>query len=399
MRTLAPFFPISYSSRFARRRRLALLEKEKKELAKREEKMEKEIEVVEKVASHAHAVSGVIATSKGSTSDAKRFARKKWLVAGKAVKAAMRVATKRRLSELVAKGTGSGMVLGPAGGRGISGAMVDGSAPAWVAEKLDSIERTLAVLSKSGQGGGATTASSTNSYQDPRDVLLLPPVSNQLEEKSDVSTVEHIRMEFAANILKIVGMDGSLVVKIAANLPRSNYKNNAFRNSYFYDHDSSTIWLHCERFGATGDLTLALVHALSHVKVNPMDLSNDESVAFTSEFFRNLRLVTTDLASGGGGRGGFVKQESVINVDFSMKDLTNVGTGGAAEKNDFFSEAQMVERMRQYAAVAGGLGEGGGAGGRLDRMINKWNDGLGGNSGEGAKLRTQTEDLALSDDE
>ncbi|GMH73239.1 hypothetical protein TL16_g06130 [Triparma laevis f. inornata] len=325
------------------KKRLKLLEKEAKEKAKKEEMMEKSIAVVEKVAAHATAVSGVVAGSSGK--DDKRSARKKWMLAGKKVQGALRFSSKRKLSLGIGK-LSVGMNMG---GGGVGGA------------------------------------------------------SEVLKEKKDLSTLEYIRLDFAKNIVKILGLNGDIVLKVADTLPRSSYLNNAFRNSYFYEKEKSMLYIHAERFSATGDLTLLLVHALSHIKMNPIDLSGDESVAFVTEFFRNLRLVTSELAGGGGGNlvnpSIMKKEDSVINVNFSMRDLTSGLGGGDVE--DFFSEAHMVERMRQYAAVAGGAG--GSGGGKLDKMIQSWGQGKGGGGGRGGSggdgRKGSDNELALSDDD
>ena len=113
--------------------------------------------------------------------------------------------------------------------------------------------------------------------------------------KEGLSTIENMRMEFADRILGIVRLKDSVRVRVAQELRQSEYVDNAFGNSYWFDNRERILWLHCERLGGTGDLTLCLVHALSHIKVDPENLSGDGKQAFVSEFHRNLRNVTAEL--------------------------------------------------------------------------------------------------------
>ena len=365
------------------KKRLAL-EKKKKEM---EGKKEKEIELVEKVANSALSVAGVVASG-DSGKDGMRTAKKRFLLAGKKVLAAAKFSKVRSFKVLGGKVGESGVGLTASGGIG------GGGTPAWVGEKLESIERALASLAGKVGGAGASGGGGGNvSYQDPRDVLLLPPASNELKsrEEEDLSTFEVVRMGWARRIAQIVGMGDSVAIKIADALPRSTYERNAFRNSYYYDDGAKTLYVHVERFGSQGDVMMCLVHALSHIKVNPSDLSDDGSVGFVSEYHRELKMVTNELAvgrgasAGGGGRG--VGSGGQLKVDISMRDLQSAsgfgGKAGAADGADFFSEEAMVKRMKAYAQATGGS--------KVGEVVSRW---------EGGRARGETEDvLALSDEE
>ena len=376
------------------KKRLAL-EKKKKNM---EVKNDKQIELVEKVAHNAVAVSSVMALGGGD--DEGRQARKKFRVAGKKLMALSRMGAKR---SLISKSGGLGGELE-------EGAVAGGGSPArpaWIGEKLASIERSLEALSKSvltnAQGGvGAVAGGASASYQDPRDVLLLPLASNKLVPRTDenLTTVEKVRLNFAKSVAQLVNMEDSVVIKIADSLPRSSYFNNAFRNSYYYDNSCKTLYMHVDRFGSQGDIMLCLVHALSHIKVNPENLADDSAPSFASEYNRELKIVTNELASGGGSLAAGQKRRRLSSTtrqdNFSMGDLKE--SAGVDTEEDFFSEAAMVERMQRYAQLAGG--------GKVGEMIGKWGEKESMLEGEDDKGKGGTSskvqpDLAidLSDDE
>jgi hypothetical protein len=46
---------------------------------------------------------------------------------------------------------------------------------------------------------------------------------------------------------------------------------------------------------SSGDFGLVVIHALSHIKVDPSNLSNDSNPLFMQEFFANLKILSQDL--------------------------------------------------------------------------------------------------------
>ena len=111
-------------------------------------------------------------------------------------------------------------------------------------------------------------------------------------------------VEMAAAILGVLdagaaylpGQEKSASIKVAESLPPNGLRGNAFRNSYAYDPERAELHLHLKRLGTFGDVSLVLLHAVSHIKANAADLGDDSSPAFVAEFHRNFKVVTGELA-------------------------------------------------------------------------------------------------------
>ena len=75
-----------------------------------------------------------------------------------------------------------------------------------------------------------------------------------------------------------------VAVLLAANLPPNNYRRNAFRNSYRYQHKDGILFVRRERMENVGGFVLVVMHALAHVKVG--DLKDDTNPHFIREFYK-----------------------------------------------------------------------------------------------------------------
>jgi len=364
--------------------------KKKKELLSQETKAEKKIEVLETTAASATAVvgrEGEIAS--GMDRSSVRASKSKWLRNGKMVKNVLMLAKAKKRSESM-KNLGVVVV----GGGGVP--------PAWVVDKLEGIETMLKNIEKlKGSGGGGGVDGGSSGYQDPQDIMLLPSQSSKLVIKEDLNAVEKIRLDQAGDVLKILGMGDSLKLQVATSLPRNGAgltARNAFRNSCHFDQQSHALYLHSDRVkSGGGDLTLLLVHAVSHIKVSGGSVENwdDSGQAFVSEFYRNFRVVAGELITrgggGGGGRGGGFdigkSTRSISDVDFDLGG--GGGSGGENVKEDeYFTRDRLAERMKKYAVGISGGGD----------MIEKWSRGGVGGVGGGEKKKHE-DALDLSDDE
>ena len=177
--------------------------------------------------------------------------------------------------------------------------------------KLERIEKVISALEKSGlpvtsssapaavqlpaptQAAQPTTASPhLPAYQD-RDEPV-PGERLEVVPDSDLAVQERARVDFGKRLATMIGLK-SLNIQSATSLPPSGLTNNAFSNSYSYSAEENTLFVHHNRLGSSGDFGLVVIHALSHIKVNPADLSNDNDPRFMSEFYKNLKILSQDL--------------------------------------------------------------------------------------------------------
>ncbi|XP_024910791.1 uncharacterized protein si:dkey-103g5.4 isoform X2 [Cynoglossus semilaevis] len=82
-------------------------------------------------------------------------------------------------------------------------------------------------------------------------------------------------------------------LQIAASLPKNNYSNNAFRNSFFYQEAEKMLFVRRQRLQSAGGFSLLLLHCLCHVKVN--DMNTDSSPAFQRLFYKVLQACLEEL--------------------------------------------------------------------------------------------------------
>jgi hypothetical protein len=99
-------------------------------------------------------------------------------------------------------------------------------------------------------------------YDDPvQGDTLIPVYDIDLQER------ELAKLLYARRLAVRLGLK-DLVINGAKSLPEPIIVQNAFRNSYLYDQDANTLWIHVNRFSTSGDVGLVAIHALSHIKVN-----------------------------------------------------------------------------------------------------------------------------------
>jgi hypothetical protein len=71
---------------------------------------------------------------------------------------------------------------------------------------------------------------------------------------------------------------------LASNLPPNNYDNNAFRNSFFYEHSRQILFVREERLHSVGDFVVVIMHCLAHILAD--DLSDDQNPLFLRAFYK-----------------------------------------------------------------------------------------------------------------
>jgi len=159
--------------------------------------------------------------------------------------------------------------------------------------KLEHIERVIMTLEKKGISSPAQVASGGGGPYLDRDEPV-PGESLEIMPEADVQLADLARIDFGKRLATMIGLK-SLNIRAAYSLPPSTASGNAFCNSYFYDSVDNTLLVHTNRLSSSGDFGLVVIHALSHIKVNPSDLSNDTDPTFVAEFYRNLKLLSQDL--------------------------------------------------------------------------------------------------------
>ncbi|XP_034556228.1 uncharacterized protein si:dkey-103g5.4 [Notolabrus celidotus] len=98
---------------------------------------------------------------------------------------------------------------------------------------------------------------------------------------------------FLMHTLHKLKLTSTLSLQIAVSLPKNNYFNNAFRNSFFFQEAEKTLFIRRQRLQSVGGFSLLLLHCLSHVKIK--DMSSDSSPHFQRLFFKILQACLGEL--------------------------------------------------------------------------------------------------------
>ncbi len=251
--------------------------------------------------------------------------------------------------------------------------------------KLARIERVMVMLESQQQPAAARQVTQTTATADPAiDALKSfkdsdePPAGDLLATTTemDLHIQERARLDFGKQLIKLfpslhTGKPLSLVP--ANTLPPSFVTNNAFSNSYFYDHATNILYIHRNRLESSGDFGLMLIHAISHIIVRPTNLSDDTNPDFVREFYKNLKVLSQDLykksvvsdssndsLSDDIGKSVATIQNTRVRSNMSLKknqsfseDVTSAtGSLGIATVDPLAPE-NMASRLERYAAAAG----------------------------------------------
>jgi hypothetical protein len=211
--------------------------------------------------------------------------------------------------------------------------------------KLERIEKVLAALEKGGvfqaqqqqqqqqwqelamgeatskTAASASAAPSVPAYHDQEE----PPAGDALDIASEIElpVQERARLDFGLRLASMVGVR-NLKILAAKSLPPSAATGNAFCNSYQYTVDENTLFVHKSRLSSSGDFGLVVIHALSHIKVNPQDLSNDMDPRFMAEFYKNMKILSQDLYK----KSASAQSASTMLTTMNHARLNVGGTGG-----------------------------------------------------------------------
>jgi hypothetical protein len=272
-----------------------------------------------------------------------------------------------------------------------------------IEQKLERIEKMMTALAEK----GAKPAVEIPAVVEPAPAPAPPPMpvsfgyldSNEpvpgetleVVQTDRIHVQERARVEFGQRVATMVGLK-NLKIRPARSLPETATTGNAFGNSYMYDPTTDELFVHQDRLSSSGDFGLIVIHALSHIKINPADLSNDADPAFMTEFYKNLKILSQELYKKSAGVSSAVltsgsspldrlnrktsstgllpivesprREESVSprrndNVSSSADDHasplddTTSSSRNAAMPTDYFSSKNMQERIRMYVKEGG----------------------------------------------
>lgn len=181
-----------------------------------------------------------------------------------------------------------------------------------------------------------------------------PPQGEELLAVKDdkLSLQECARIQFGRRLAEMVGIQ-HLEIVAASSLPPSLLTNNSFKNSYHFDASINALYIHTSRLSSSGDFGLVAIHALSHIKINPSDLSNDSDPAFMNEFYTNLRILSQDLYK---RTSSTEKRRTSEVVTHSTKTgASGSSISGGSSTSEYFGAQSMQARMQKYMQEGGGI--------------------------------------------
>lgn len=218
-----------------------------------------------------------------------------------------------------------------------------------IESKLERIERVITAMEKNkAAAGGAFPTTSLPPvpeipvYQDTDEPA--PGEALEIVPDGEIQMQEMARLDFGRRLAAMIGLK-SLTIKPALSLPPSTASNNAFANSYNYSQADDTLLVHHNRLASSGDFGLVTIHALSHIKVNPSDLSNDADPLFIAEFYKNLKILSQDL---------YKKSATTQSAPFAANLAPKVGGPTASYEQQ---RANAVKRLRASFTQRGGHNE------------------------------------------
>lgn len=258
-------------------------------------------------------------------------------------------------------------------------------------KKMDSISSLLQALEKrendisASIAKGAATLAAPAAAPTPSSNLNIsvmpaadepsPGQALRIVPDSDLHVQQRARLEFGYRVADLMGFKGLTLVG-ASSLPTSTAANNAFCNSYLYDHAGQQLAIHTDRMSSSGDFGLVIIHALSHIKIDPHDMSNDANSAFTLEFYSNLKILSQDLykhtskvvpkllsASSSIGNSKSIRNMtskltaltgSIKSGESEMSEGSKQDDSGTRPTTEYFSTESLTERLKNYAIATGG---------------------------------------------
>eukprot|EP00002_Diphylleia_rotans_P019840 TRINITY_DN3836_c0_g1_i5.p1 TRINITY_DN3836_c0_g1~~TRINITY_DN3836_c0_g1_i5.p1 ORF type:complete len:3983 (+),score=991.38 TRINITY_DN3836_c0_g1_i5:103-11949(+) len=176
-------------------------------------------------------------------------------------------------------------------------------------DKLERIERVLqsqkkTAVASANQLGGFAKKIGNQQSQPSSEFAYHDAIDSQWQNEGELIPLEPMNMkathfityQFLSHVASNVGSQlglGNVHVLAARNLPPNNYSKNAFRNSYYYDFQSKSLFIREQRLESVGNIMLVMVHAFAHIKVR--DMTDDTSPEFLREFYRLVGMLGEKL--------------------------------------------------------------------------------------------------------
>ncbi|CAM9391146.1 unnamed protein product [Pylaiella littoralis] len=283
--------------------------------------------------------------------------------------------------------SGRGSLSGAGGGASAAAAAAAAATAATavaytqISSKLEGIEALISALkaAQADPGGAAGGSISTRVYRDAQDAATIPEGNDlHIIPRGQLPIQALARLSFGEHLLSVLGLADTVKLEAAKNLPPSvqggETNANAFRNSYLWKASTGVLNVHVQRLLSSGDFGLVLVHAASHIHVDPSDMSNDLDPRFTQHFHRSLKVLTQELfkyreeaAAAPAANGGVESPRTRPggSIAHRWKAEPAVGTLRIAEAqpekkgsaqvsgSGEFAQDILEERMAKYARASG----------------------------------------------
>eukprot|EP01028_Stygiella_incarcerata_P009525 TRINITY_DN455_c1_g1_i5.p1 TRINITY_DN455_c1_g1~~TRINITY_DN455_c1_g1_i5.p1 ORF type:complete len:844 (+),score=312.09 TRINITY_DN455_c1_g1_i5:2277-4808(+) len=158
-------------------------------------------------------------------------------------------------------------------------------------------------LSKSGSRPGSRCASSMRSmrpmvhFVDAFDAGISNEGLLEIVDEQELSTLRLISYKFACYVHDVLELHAGfkpIQILVAAKLPTTNYTQNAYRHSYYYEESNNTLFLRASRLDTVREMCVVLMHALSHI-TGSTKLDSDHDVRFVSRFHAAVQALSQEL--------------------------------------------------------------------------------------------------------
>jgi hypothetical protein len=182
--------------------------------------------------------------------------------------------------------------------------------------RLCAIEKRLvgsAASAASGSSGGGTSAGAGASVGGPDDG---PAYIDDLDAKwklkgkepklvapTGITSSRFVSFRFGEFIMDLLAKKLGFpkpALLLASSLPAVNdadlsndYHHNMYRNSFFYEKKSNSLYVRIDRADSVGGMTVMLVHTLAHIALD--DMADDRKHAFMKKYHKALEVCCADM--------------------------------------------------------------------------------------------------------
>lgn len=162
-----------------------------------------------------------------------------------------------------------------------------------------------AAASNSGGGSGASSPVDNDgpAYIDDADAKWkLKGTEPKLVRPSEITSSRFVSFRFGEFIMDLLAKKLGFpkpALLLASSLPKAtdelgnDYHHNMYRNSFFYEPKSNSLYIRIDRLNSVGGLTVMLVHTLSHIALD--DMADDRKHAFMKKYHKALEVCCADM--------------------------------------------------------------------------------------------------------